>query len=175
MSNDPRFPPVYPVSNLAPWDSGPQSLTRSPGAPGTLRAPMGPSPAGGGFAGAMVPGAGGFNGTPAPGMMPTWVAEAHRYARLVNAVLPAETTSALILTQPDTYRNFLAIRNINPVAILYVSFGSTASVDSVFRIAPNVMILFDSVVPQDDIYAISDTAASRIAISYSTVAIPEVY
>jgi hypothetical protein len=174
-TRDPRFPPVRPASDLVPWDGGPQRLTRNPGAPGTLRAPLGPSPVGGGFAGAMVPGPGGFNGQPAPGQAPIWTAEAHRYARITNALIGVDTTSALVLTQPDTYRNFLAIRNPNAVAVLYISFGSAASTNSVFRIAPNIMLLFDSVVPQDDIYVLSDTAASQIAIAYSTVAIPEIY
>lgn len=174
MTRPPYFPPVVPASDLVPWDGGPQRLTRAPGGPGTLRAPMGPSPAGGGFAGAMVPGPGGFNAQSPSGLAPVWTAEAHRYARLTNALIGVDVASSLVLTQPDTYRNFLAFRNVNAAAILYISFGSAASLNSVFRLAPNIMLLFDSVVPQDDIYVISDTAASQIAITYSTVALPEV-
>ena len=160
---DPRFPPVQPLSDLDPW-SQPQTLLRGRHAPYTGRGSLSPGVNGGLVAN---------TASSAIGGEVTWIAAAHQYATSINVTLPVGLASVKVLDAPVSYRNMLAFRNPNPVANLFVQFGSNASLLSVFRVVPNAMFLFDSVVPQDDIYVMSDTAGSQFSMVYSTVNLPE--
>lgn len=77
--------------------------------------------------------------------------------------------SALILTTPQGRRNMLAFRNTSATANVYIGFGSAASTNNVFRITPNGMMLFDTVVPQDDIYVIADAVSATLSFAYSNI------
>lgn len=174
MPFDPRFPPVTPVQNLDPWDGG-QVLARGrPVGQLTTRGATLP-----GLGGALSPGA--IPGTPVPGGVAssavggavTWVALAHQYAGLINIVAPVGLVSAKIIDQPPSYRNFLLLRNPDAAAKLYIQFGSDATTNSSLCLLPGVMVLFDMVVPQDDLYCLSDTAGKVLSLSYSTIQLPE--
>lgn len=96
----------------------------------------------------------------------------HHYATVIeqlNVPIPTTAGGALILTEPDFYRNMLGFRNTSATANIYVSFGGAASANSILRIIPNTMILYDGVVPQNDIYAFADAAAGFLSFHYSNI------
>jgi hypothetical protein len=51
---------------------------------------------------------------------------------------------------------------------LYIDFNSQATTGSWLAITAGQIILFDAVVPQDDLYVISSAAGGQLAYAYST-------
>lgn len=97
----------------------------------------------------------------------------HAYARVIDFNSAVGVTSALVLAQPTGLRNLLALRNASSgTQIIYIGFGANASSNSTIAIAAGQIVLFDTVVPQDDIYAISSAAGGSLSIAYSVI--PEV-
>lgn len=108
----------------------------------------------------------------APPSGPMIVRDLHRYATLNGDLLVAVTNAAggnLVLSAPDTLRNFLMIRNSSATANIYISFGNNASLSSVLMLAAGTIILFDTVVPQDDVYALADAAAGFVTVAQSVI------
>lgn len=104
--------------------------------------------------------AGGLIGVTAP----------HWYSNLIEGVAPA----GVVATQPAALaqvapgvRNFLMFRN-SGATNLFIGFGSPATANSTLRISANTVVLFDTVVPQNDIWVLSDAAGGRLSYSYST-------
>lgn len=175
QGRDPRFPPVGPLWGRQGWPFAPTGQTLP--APGafldTERARLIPS--GGG--GEVIP-----QGelprvrSPGGGVPPIWVALAHQYARniiqLVVSVPNGASTPAAVLESPTDYRNFLQMRNTSATANVFVAFGRFATQNDVLRLEPNVMVLYDMVVPQDDIYMLADDASATCTVEYSTIALP---
>ena len=99
---------------------------------------------------------------------PMHITAAHWYAQTISLSFAITTTSQRLLDQPISVRNFLAIRNSSASANVYVGFGTDANpASSWLKLAAGTIILFDTVVPQDDLYFVGDAAGS-IAIGYST-------
>ena len=97
------------------------------------------------------------------------IRENYRYASLVTASLTVGTTSVKFLDQPIGKRNLLSFRNASTTSqILYIDFNSQATIGSWLALAAGAIILFDSVVPQDDLYVISSAAGGQLAYAYST-------
>lgn len=93
----------------------------------------------------------------------------HHYATVNgDLILPIGTADVLALQAPDDFRNFLCIRN-SGATTLFVSFGNQATTNSTIRIASNVMILFDEVVPQGDVHVISDAAGGQVSIAFANL------
>lgn len=92
------------------------------------------------------------------------VREDFRFAHINNITLiapfvtpaPNQPGSILFLSQPNTKRNFLGLRNLMNAGILYIDFGQPASQNSLIAVQPGQLIIFDSVVPQDDLWASFD-------------------
>lgn len=128
--------------------------------------PMGPSAQPDG------PRADGRPGVPQPGEPggPVPVNDAHRYAFLRGEIVAAVNngSSLLILAQNDVRRNMMLVRNSSATANLYISFGTQATLNSPLYLTPNQMVLFDTVVPQDDVYAYGDAAGAQITLAFST-------
>ncbi len=98
------------------------------------------------------------------------VYEPHRYATLNGSTnLAVAQTSALVLSSPTVRRNFLGFRNTSATANVFLEFGNDASQNSVFKLTPGTMILFDTVCPQDDVYAIADAVSAFLSVTYSNV------
>ena len=130
-------------------------------------APMNiPAPPGGGLEYA----AGARGGANIPGRRATVsdmvVVDAHRYASLIDLSISVTTSSVKFLDQPIGKRNFLMFRNAGANTI-YIGFAGDASANSTLQIATGVSILFDTVVPQDDLY-VAGAGASTLAYAYST-------
>jgi len=145
-------PPVTPLPTLEPW-SQPQSIDQLP----RFDTPSdGPVVGRGNFA---MPGAG---ASP--------VRDPHHYALLSgSASFTVGTDSTLILASPPTYRNLVVMRNIGATN-LYIDFGINADPNRTpIRLVPNAMLFLDSVVPQDDVFCISDAVGGIIGLSYSNV------
>lgn len=95
--------------------------------------------------------------------------ETYRYASVVTVSLNVDTTSIKFLDAPIGKRNFLGFRNASPGAqILYLEFNAQATTGAWLAINPGVLVLFDTVVPQDDLYVISSAAGGVLAYAYST-------
>lgn len=91
-------------------------------------------------------------------------------------VLPVGVVATPVLAAPTaTYRSMLMMRNSSDddTKILYVAFGSPASLNSVLRLERDEIMLFDAKVPQGDVYAISEVADSQISILFSVFNIPQ--
>jgi hypothetical protein len=137
-----------------PW-SNPNYI---PGAPHNL--PARPDPA--------VAGSSGTAGLVVPGDTLN-VRENYRYASLITVSLTVGTTSIKFLDQPIGKRNMLGFRNASTGGqIIYIEFNGTATTGSWLQIQPGTTVLFDTVVPQDDLYVISDLAGGTLAYAYST-------
>lgn len=94
----------------------------------------------------------------------------HHYARFNGEqlyTLPASASTAILL-RSSTLRNMLMMRNTSGAADIYVSFGTAASVNSVLLLAAGQTVLFDVVVPQDDVFAFSTVGGATISIASST-------
>lgn len=167
------FPPVVPLPSIEPWTT-----------PGTFIAKPRAGVAGESF-------------RPMPGLSqplpetrqvaredvgidpaaPIYTRNSHQYATTGGSAAVALTTaSTLVLAETPTRRNFLMLRNAgaNPIV---VAFGIDTNIDTVLGVAPsapiylvpNQMVLFDIVVPQDDIYASTVTGLSTIAIAAANI------
>ena len=98
------------------------------------------------------------------------VRDENHYAVVISlAATLVNIGSVLFLYSPQGKRNFLAIRNTSATANIYLDFNKDATVNSVFKISPGGTILFDAVVPQDDLYMISDTAGATFSFNYSNI------
>jgi hypothetical protein len=99
----------------------------------------------------------------------TNIRENYRYASLVTASLTVGTTSVKFLDQPIGKRNLLSFRNASTTGqTLYIDFNSQATIGSWLALSAGTLILFDTVVPQDDLYVISSTSGGQLAYAYST-------
>lgn len=140
------FPPVGYVSNLEPWSSP----TFIPPSPHNLPAE------------AAV--------TSDVESSVINVAESYRYASIIDLVFTTSTTSVKFLDSPIGRRNLLGFRNNSGTAgeNIFIGFGRDATLNSWLRLTPGTIILFDTVVPQDDLYAISETGTPNLGYIYST-------
>jgi len=69
------------------------------------------------------------------------------------APAPGQQGTILFLTKPHSKRNFLGLRNTMAAGNMYIDFGQPATQSSLLIVFPGQIIIFDSVVPQDDLYA----------------------
>lgn len=142
-----NFPPVRPLPILRPW-SAPQTAD-----PTAENRRLGVAAASGALIEARRAAA---------------IREAHRYATINGSIAYSITTQPQqVLAASQNYRNFLAMRN-NGAANIFIDFGRDASSVSTILLIPNQIILFDTVVPQDDVSAIG-AAASQLSLSFSSV------
>lgn len=145
------FPPVQYVSDLLPWESP----TYIPPSPHNL--PQRPDPT-----------LQTTTRTNLPGDTVN-IRETYRYASVSSLSLTVGTTSIKFLDQPIGKRNFLGFRNASTgTQNIYIDFSANATTGSWLQLAPGALILFDTVVPQDDLYAIADGAGATLAYAYST-------
>jgi hypothetical protein len=95
--------------------------------------------------------------------------ETYRYASLQDVAITVGTTSIKFLDQPIGKRNMLGFRNASTAAQnIYIGFGAQATTSNWMKITPGQIVLFDTVVPQDDLYVIADAASATFAYVYST-------
>ena len=142
------FPRVQPLPTLTPW-SAPQSIEAVPEVR-TLRPAI--------ASGAVV------QASPAAS-----VKEAHRYAQINGSVVFGITTaSQLVLAAPQNFRNMLIMRNVagNPINI---DFGRDADANAPIQLVAGAMLVFDTVVPQDDIFAVGIGGAATLSIGFSNL------
>lgn len=148
---DPRFPPVALEGQRVPW-----------GVPqGGVGARVGSLPMRRGRSSA--PGAGGI----------VEVRNDHNYANIVDLSSPVGTTAIRVLDQPTGLRNLLMLRNSSPGSeTIFIGFGREPTTLSTLAILAGQMMMFDFVVPQEDIFALCSAATGQLSIVYSTI--PEV-
>lgn len=156
-------PPVYLLSGRQPWES-PQSL--GDGAPHNLPPPIA-RPGLRTFQPVMDPGLPAPLGPPGPS---TPVDDKYRYAEFNGEqVVAVGVADVLALVEPPQRRNLLMFRN-SGATNLFIAFGSVATANSVLRLTSNQMVLFDTVVPQDEVHCISDVAGGQLTIAVSNYA-----
>lgn len=145
--------PLNQPSDLEPWSS-PSFI---PGAPHNLPKRTEPGTSTAQQAGLVLPGE------------TLNIRENYRYASLVTASLTVGTTSIKFLDQPIGKRNMLGFRNASTGGqVIYIEFNAQATTGTWLSIQPGSIILFDTVVPQDDLYTIADVAGASLAYAYST-------
>ena len=97
------------------------------------------------------------------------VREVYRYASIVTVSLIVGTASVKFLDAPIGKRNFLGFRNASSgTQILYIDFNAQATTGSWLALSPGTLVLFDTVVSQDDLYVVSSAAGGTLAYAYST-------
>ncbi len=143
-----NFPRVRPLGARTPW-SAPQTIEAVPEVR-TIRPAI--------ASGAVV------QARPAAA-----VREAHRYAQINGSVVFNITTaSQLILPAPQNFRNMLILRNVagNPINL---DFGRDADANAPVQLVAGGILLFDTVVPQDDIYAIGIGGTATLSVGFSNL------
>lgn len=143
-----NFPRVRPLGARTPW-SAPQTIEAVPEVR-TIRPAI--------ASGAIV------QARPAAA-----VREAHRYAQINGSVVFNITTqSQLILPAPQNFRNMLILRNVagNPINL---DFGRDADANAPVQLVAGGILLFDTVVPQDDIYAIGIGGTATLSVGFSNL------
>lgn len=143
-----NFPRVRPLGNRTPW-SAPQTIDAVPEVR-TIRPAI--------ASGAIV------QARPAAA-----VREAHRYAQINGSVVFNITTaSQMILPAPQNFRNMLILRNVagNPVCL---DFGRDADANAPIQLVAGGILLFDTVVPQDDIYAVGIGGTATLSVGFSNL------
>lgn len=157
----PPAPPVDYDSTLAPWRSPqyvPSAPHRMPGKGPVIGSPL----IGNSASDSTLP--------PSPPVTPT--TDPHHYASVTGNLHVASNNASgqiAFLTQPATKRNWLTLRNTAAAGIIYVDFGQQASANSPIAVQPGQTILFDVVVPQDDLYAFGSVALLGLSFSYSNI------
>jgi hypothetical protein len=93
----------------------------------------------------------------------------YQYASLQDVSITIGTTSVKFLDAPIGKRNMLGFRNASTSSQnIYISFGAQATTNNWLKLIPGTIVLFDTVVPQDDLYCIADAASGILVYSYST-------
>lgn len=83
-------------------------------------------------------------------------------------VLPVELVSTLVLPGPSGLRNFLGFRNSSPAAVsIFLAFGAPATLNSWILLTQNTIMLLDTAVPQDDVFAIAGGPGAQLTIVQS--------
>lgn len=159
---DPRFPPVG-LGDLKP----PQDLSYIPSGP--MRTT--------GKAALPFPGSVPSNLSAPPPGQSNFIYDPWHAATIISAtVAPSVITNPdpqPFLVAPVTMRNTLMVRNASTGGQnVFLEFGKPCSVATVLLLAPNQILLFDTVVSQDDLYAACDVAGGILAFGYSTIASP---
>jgi len=106
--------------------------------------------------------------TPGEPGSPVSVREPYRIASFSDIQITVGTASIKFLDQPIGVRNFLGFRNASSVQNIFIGFNSEASLTGWLKLTPGSIVSFDTVVPQDDLYAISDAAGGVLCYVYST-------
>ena len=144
-----RFPPVKPLGGLQPWGV-PQTLEARP----RLGTGIDPAIA---------------SGTIVQAKDATPTREPHRYAQINGSIVfNITTTSQLTLAAPQNYRNMLILRNVSGFPI-NIDFGRDADTNSPIQLVASGILLFDSVVPQDDVYAIGIGGTATLSVGFSNI------
>ena len=95
--------------------------------------------------------------------------EEYRYASLQDISITVGTTSIKFLDAPIGKRNMLGFRNASTgTQSIFIGFGAQATTSNWMKLNPGQLVLFDAVVPQDDLYVIADGASAVFAYAYST-------
>lgn len=178
MANDPRFPAVEYLNILEGFQSpqriptGPHNLPPRGARPLRVYGPNGMELMGAQPASSVVQGTPPSAGLGVGEVMQ--INDPHHYAHVISAILNPVSTdaqnNAVFLNAPSGRRNMLSLRNQSATANLYVDFGKAANTLSPLKLTPGQTILFDVVVPQDDLYAFADAAAGILSYAYSTIA-----
>lgn len=97
------------------------------------------------------------------------VREIYRYSNLTDLNVTVGTTSFKFLDAAIGKRNQLGFRNASTgTQIIYIGFGREATSNSWLSLSAGVIVLFDTVVPQDDLYCIASAGGAVLSYVYST-------
>lgn len=155
MKYDPRFPPVHLLSALEPFSAPQQNvygLGRDAGVEFVRPEEVARQP------------------ETAPSGQVVKVSNAQQFAYMISQQVTVNTDSVKILDQSAVTRNLLGFRNTHATIGVWIDFGSNANQNSWVYLPPGGTgaILFDNVVPQDDVYAVANAAGGTLTMIYST-------
>jgi hypothetical protein len=145
----PVFPPVRPLPTLDPWGT-PQTLAQRP----RLDAPQ------------VRP----ILGAIEPPEERVRVSDSWHIAQLNgSSTVNVGQESVLVCASPPGQRNLFVARNVGGTN-LYIDFGLEAAANrSVFVLVPGAILFLDTVVPQDDVYCVSDNPGGVLGLAFSNI------
>jgi|SRR4051812_22387153 hypothetical protein len=102
------------------------------------------------------------------------IRDPHHYANLIDqSVILPQNLSQLVLPVSPAPRNMLLLRNFSTSETIFIGWGRDASNVSTLALASGTPwgteVLFDVVVPQDDMYAFTTGSAVTLCFAYSTI------
>lgn len=101
------------------------------------------------------------------------IRDPHHYAKILTEQsafsVPTTAGGVLCLPEPDGVRAYLAVRNTSATANVYLAFGNTPTTQSVLRLTANQIFLWDTSVPQGDMYALADAASATISFAFANL------
>lgn len=110
----------------------------------------------------------GIAGLANPQVPNNMVREAHRYASPIEIPFSLDAnTSTMVLQLPTGLRNFLMFRATETTNGIYISFGTSASLSSILRLTANQMAMFDTVVPQTEVFAYCPDDPGVLTIAFA--------
>jgi hypothetical protein len=109
---------------------------------------------------------------PAPGVSvpSTTIGDPWHLANILTGVQGGAAAGDVIaIPRNENKRNLLCVRNTSAAAAVAIDFGQPATANSCIQLAAGQTVLFDVVVPQDDIHIAGLAAAWAVSFIYSTV------
>jgi len=99
-----------------------------------------------------------------------YITEPHHFASVTEvAIIASNTYYVKFLDQPVSKRNLLMLRNGSTTNdLIYIGFNSVPSPFATLTIQGGQLIIFDTVVPQDDLYVVASAASVVFSYAWST-------
>ncbi len=73
-------------------------------------------------------------------------------------------SSISVLPTPTGLRNFIGFRNASATANVYIEFGNVASLNSWIKLTAGQIMLLDTRIPQDEVFAYGDAASAFLVV-----------
>jgi len=100
------------------------------------------------------------------------VNDPHHFASVTEvAIIASNTYYVKFLDMPVSKRNLLMLRNGSTTTdLIYIGFNAIPSPFATLTIQPGQLVIFDTVVPQDDLYVVASAASVVFSYAWSTYA-----
>lgn len=88
-----------------------------------------------------------------------------RKMRLSNFIVACNAVTPSLVLQENLSRTYLLLKNLDAIATIYISFGSTSRAEDSFNIdlAPGEIRVYQDIIPIQAIYAISNSGTPKLS------------
>lgn len=99
-----------------------------------------------------------------------YITEPHHFASVTEvAIVASNTYYVKFLDAPISKRNLLMLRNGSTTTdLIYIGFNAVPSSFATLTLQPGQLVIFDTVVPQDDLYVVASAASVVFSYAWST-------